>query len=120
MSKKVIYNGGVQSFYPCTDPTKVLEIGKGYEVEKEIEENSQVLYKLKGIEGEFNSIWFQEAKPIKIGTAEELPVIGNRMQTILFGEGFVKTSPIINVKHCHANVWTVETEKTLYILTISR
>ena len=59
MSKKVSYNGGTESWYSCTEPT-ALVVGQQYEVTSEEVLSWQTNYTLKGVEGSFNSVWFNE------------------------------------------------------------
>lgn len=59
MAKKVRYNGGTESYYGCSDPTNLV-VGKEYEVVLSKDRGWQTDYILKGIDGEFNSVWFDE------------------------------------------------------------
>ena len=59
MAKKVRYNGGTQSYYGCSDPSKLV-VGKEYEVVRSRVRSWQTDYTLKGVDGEFNSVWFDE------------------------------------------------------------
>ena len=59
MAKKVRYNGGTQSYYDCSDPTNLV-VGKEYEVVLSRDRGWQTDYTLKGVDGEFNSVWFDE------------------------------------------------------------
>lgn len=61
VGKKVIYNGGKDSYYGCTEPTALI-VGKKYKVVRENVRAWQTDLQLKGVDGEFNSVWFYEAK----------------------------------------------------------
>ena len=61
-NQKVRYNGGNKSYYNCSDP-KNLKIGIEYEVTLVRDLGWQTNYSLKGIEGEYNSTWFDEVFP---------------------------------------------------------
>ena len=56
---KVTYNGGVDSFYPCTKPTDLV-VGQTYTVVSSVKRttNLQKDYILEGISGQFCSEWF--------------------------------------------------------------
>ena len=62
MARKVRYNGDTQSFYPCDDP-KVLVKGQVYEVVSARDLGWQTYLTLKGVEGEFKSVWFEDVSP---------------------------------------------------------
>ena len=61
MAKIVRYNGGTQYFYPCTKPY-MLVVGREYEVIHAKVSDCHTEYTLKGVEGEFNSVWFDEVE----------------------------------------------------------
>ena len=80
MAKKVRYNGGTQSYYGCSDPTNLV-VGKEYEVVLSRDRGWQTDYTLKGVDGEFNSAWFDEVSSddkVYMAIAHEVPVIGER------------------------------------------
>lgn len=54
---KVKYNGGNLSYYGCSNP-KVLKTGKVYKVVAIEDRGWQTDYTLKGVQGAFNSVWF--------------------------------------------------------------
>ena len=75
MAKKVSYNGG--SYYSCYDPTNLV-VGKEYEVVVLKDRSWQTDYILKGINGEFNSVWFDEVSSddkVYMAIAHKVPVI---------------------------------------------
>ena len=59
MVQKVRYNGGTQRMYECSDPTDLI-VGKEYEVIQKKESDWHTEYILRGVKGEFNSVWFQK------------------------------------------------------------
>lgn len=59
MTKLVRYNGEKVSYKGCDSPTNLVN-GKVYEVLQEIDLDWQTNYTLKELDGEFNSIWFEE------------------------------------------------------------
>ena len=80
MAKKVRYNGGTLSYYGCSDPTNLV-VGKEYEVVLSKDRGWQTDYTLKGIYGEFNSVWFDEVSSddkVYMAIAHEVPVIGEK------------------------------------------
>ena len=82
MTKKLVrYNGETMSYYECSDP-RVLKKGQIYEVENILESGYHTEYILKGIKGEFNSVWFDNVTEtiVNVYTAlsHEKPIIGKR------------------------------------------
>ena len=63
MSKKKVvrYNGGTKS-YLYSDKPDCLVIGKEYTVIRINQGHYYTTYELEGINGEFNSVWFNEGK----------------------------------------------------------
>ena len=78
MAKKVRYNGGTQSYYGCSDPTNLV-VGKEYEVVYARDRGWQTDYTLAGIDGEFNSVWFDEItseEKVYMALSREVPTVG--------------------------------------------
>ena len=77
---KVIYNGGFKSYYSCTKPTWLVK-GKEYEVVCVEDRNWQTDYYLDGVEGNFNSQWFDEIDDensvLLQGVTDRKPEVGN-------------------------------------------
>lgn len=73
----VKYEGGTESYYGCSDP-KVLKAGQIYEVMFANDRGWQTDYELNGVEGQFNSIWFEEVNVYKAITKRK-PKIGYSM-----------------------------------------
>lgn len=129
MAKIVRYNGENRSYYSCSSPDKLI-IGATYEVTKSIVKNSQTDYVLKGIDGEFNSVWFDEVlfeKKAYIAVSNEIPIVGSRYicQKINYaGENVkltkIRTSIIKSVTCIGNNIYNVKTANTFYIVSVSK
>lgn len=133
MTKKLVkYNGETMSFYGCSDP-RVLKKGQLYEVEKILKSGYHTEYVLKGIRGEFNSVWFdtvetvEEENIVNVYTAlsHEKPIIGKRYNCykISFIDGKPSlqgwsTSPVKNINYLGNNIYGVTTQNSLYIVTV--
>lgn len=63
--KIVTYNGKTFTYEDCSSP-KDLKIGEEYVVKYSISTDYQTNYKLYGVEGIFNSIWFDDVKSTHI------------------------------------------------------
>lgn len=92
--KKVIYNGGRDSYCGCTDPS-VLVKGKEYEVIAERVSGWHTEYTLRGVNGEFNSCWFTStvSAPTFVAFASKAPKEGERYKCnkLVAENGKVKT-----------------------------
>ena len=126
MAKIVCYNGGTESYYGCTDPTDLVR-GKQYEVISENDRGWQTDYTLKGINGHFNSCWFDEVSHGKtfIALAHTIPVVGKRCDChkIEFVNGHPKlidchTSSVKEVMDMGNNIYRVTTCNSVYIVQI--
>ncbi len=127
MAKKVKYNGQTKTYYVCSD-FKLLTKGKVYEVDKEIPFGKNTKYVLKGIHGEFNSTWFDivsQDDTVYTAIANHIPIIGQKYQCykidMINGKPRltrVLTSEVKNFKCIGNNIYIVNTEKGLYIVTI--
>jgi len=124
MSKKkiIMYNGGKESYYHSDDPA-VLTKGKLYEVIAERDVNGfQTNYTLKGITGEFNSVWFNEPTSYFAYT-DTVPVEGESMKAIIRFDGihakpFKHTSQVRYVESVTPDIYKVYTQNTLYIVKV--
>lgn len=126
MTKRVRYNGGTDSYYGCSKPTKLI-IGKEYEVIYSRDRGWQTDYTLKGIEGEFNSVWFTEVSSTKVymAIAMDLPIINQRFSCYkidLSGE-LPKlipwfTSRVKSIDYLGGNICQVTTRNSVYIVQI--
>ena len=77
--QKVIWNGKSIDWCGSGDPGR-LKLGEVYEVEKLVVSAWKTEYQLKGVEGTFNSTWFEEWTPenVYLGLAKEPPTIGEQ------------------------------------------
>ena len=129
MAKKVVrYNGGTMSFYPCSNPNNLV-VGKEYEVVLSRDKGYQTNYTLKGVDGEFNSVWFDnvfnDEKKIYLGYSTDIPKIGeryicNRME---FVSGMLRlvecsTSRVQKIDYLGNNVYQVATLNSIYIVNV--
>ncbi len=128
MAKKVRYNGGTQSYYNCSNPTKLV-VGKVYEVVFSIDyDRDTTTYILKDVDGEFNSVWFDEVSSddnIYMAIAHEIPVINERYscykmelvngQLNLIGR---YTSTVKEINYMGNNIYKVITKNSVYIVIV--
>ena len=128
MAKKVVYNGGTQSYYGCSEPTNLI-IGKEYEVVNERDRGWQTDYSLKGIRGEYNSAWFEEQpKPkerVYMAVAHIAPIPGVMCSCskieIVGGQPKLipsTTSTVKKVENIGNNIYRVETQNSVYIVNV--
>ena len=127
MAKKVRYNGGTQSYYGCSDPTNLV-VGKEYEVVLSRDRGCQTDYTLKGVDGEFNSVWFDEVSSddkVYMAIAHEVPVIGERYSCnkMEFINGQPKliawsTSTVKGINYIGNNIYQVTTRNSVYIVNV--
>ena len=128
MKKFVRYNGGTQSYYSCSDP-KNLVIGKEYEVTSINVRNWQTNYTLKGIKGNFNSVWFDDIlseKETVMAFSSAVPKIGEKIayqfvypnQNETFFLINENTEKIEKVKHIINNIYLANDSKKIYIFQV--
>ena len=127
MAKKVRYNGGKDSYYRCSEPTNLI-IGKVYEVVYERDRGWQTDYTLKGVEGEFNSVWFDDVvsnDKVYMAISRALPIIGERYECckIEFLNGKptllgVTTSVVREISDMGNHIYKVGTINSVYIVKI--
>ena len=60
-TKLVKYNGRTATYQSCSSPALLIE-GEFYEVVSKETLDSQTNYTLKGVDGYFNSVWFDDVK----------------------------------------------------------
>ena len=128
MAKKVCYNGGTQYHKHCSKPTNLV-VGKEYEVIKEIKSPFQTNYILKGIEGEFNSVWFTEGNPhIFMVVSKQVPTLEKYLECqkmVLDNEGQpcwqkTTTSRVKSVEYLGNSVYQVKTKSgSTYIVFVA-
>lgn len=130
MGKFVIYNGGTEAFYHTSNPS-VLVKGDRYEVVEEIQSSFYTNYTLKGIQGEFNSVWFDEVKEKKVYLAKTLvytadikSLIGRRLHVRRVKDDdtveSVTTALIVNIEHVYGDIYKLETENTVYVTEVNK
>lgn len=135
MNKQVIYNGGTKTKDSC-DSSSLLQKGKQYELVQVIPLYFQSNYVLKGVEGSFNSAWFDEVtsayKEEYIATSSYEPIVGCgfRCYRIVKKGRFIKkiavqkitTSPVISVEKIMTSalsvLYKVETQHSIYYVQI--
>ena len=124
MKELVVYNGGTLSYSPCDDPS-ILKKGQIYEI-TDIDRGSwHTNYKLKGVDGWFNSVWFkssQEFKNVELAFSEEIPVEGQRynLKKVDINELKVvpvRTSTVQKVK-MFGGGYVIKTLNTVYMVKV--
>ena len=123
MAKKVRYNGGTVSYYSCSRPDKLVG-GKEYDVAHIIERGYQTNYTLDEVDGEFNSIWFDEIKTY-MAVGFNVPVIGERYHCFTMElnhnharSGECCTSKVKSVFNICDNIYRVTTQDSVYIVKV--
>lgn len=132
MAKKVVrYNGGTMSFYHSSNPSNLV-VGKEYEVVLSRDKGYQTNYTLKGVDGEFNSVWFDEVfndeKKLYIGYSHNIPQIDERYEcTRLEFMPHMRqphlvdcsTSRVQQIDYLGNNVYQITTLNSVYIVTVN-
>ena len=75
-TRLVKYNGSTATYHSCSSPKLLIE-GEFYEVLTENVGECQTNYTLKGVDGYFNSVWFDKVK-VGFVIATKAPKIGER------------------------------------------
>ena len=122
--KMVVYNGGTESYLGCSDP-ELLTIGQNYEVLAEDDRGFQTNYTLKGVSGQFNSVWFTEVKPTFLALCKKIPTKGETLKSFIRLEDgqwqlISHSSTILDVKPIGINVYQVQTRNTIYIVQVTQ
>ena len=127
MTKKVRYNGSTESYYGCSKPTNLV-VGKEYEVVLSRDRGWQTDYTLKGVDGEFNSSWFDEVSSsdkVYMAISREVPVIGKSYSCykIEFINGQPKfigwsTSIVKEINYMGNSIYKVTTCNSVYIVNV--
>lgn len=117
--KLVAYNGRKEMYYPCDDPS-VLTKGKWYEVIDENVSSWHTEYRLKGINGRFNSVWFDEVKTY-LALSYEIPQKGEPMRRFMRWENnawrnMARSSCVLQVTPVTSGVYCVQTNNSLYVV----
>ena len=130
----VIYNGGRDSYYGCTDPDELVE-GMAYKVIHIDVRPWQTNYTLEGVSGYFNSCWFDQQEESRIGKhattpvylagAATVPVVGTRarLNRILIEGGYVSVAPgttrdVKSVEPIAPDVFRVTTRNSIYMVQV--
>lgn len=122
--KQVIYNGGTDFFHPCSDPS-VLIPGKVYTVVKEDVSSWHTEYTLKGVDGEFNSVWFDPIMPTYFAVGNYIPHEGYsyRCKKIVitdsgcYMQGW-QTSTVQKVEFVGKDTYKVTTYNSIYMVNV--
>ena len=124
--KKVVYNGQKEAWYGCTKPDQLI-VGQAYEVTSEEVLDWQTNYTLKGVEGKFNSAWFNEPdeKKVFIAVSRTIPVIGKSYNCykIEFREGeprliHCRTTNVKTIVCLGSDQLKVETQNSTYYVKV--
>ena len=127
MSKIVRYNGGTQCYYDCSEPANLI-VGKEYEVVLSRDRGSQTDYTLKGVKGEFNSVWFDEVfsnDNVYMAIAHKIPKVGERYH--LYKMNIINnrlcwlswnTSIVEGIHYLGNNIYEVTTYNSMYIVNV--
>ena len=124
--KKVIYNGGTESYFSCSEPTNLV-VGKIYEVVHENDIDWQTNYYLKGVPGEFNSVWFNEVSNFNtyFAISNELPVVGKscKCNKLELNKNIVEmqelnTETVLSVELLGKNTYKAFTQNGIYLITV--
>lgn len=117
MKEFVVYNGGTLSYKTCDDPS-VLEKGKIYEI-TDIDRGSwQTNFKLKGVRGTFNSVWFDEIKNVELAFSGEIPVEGQRYNLKKVDTNEMKVVPIRTSTVQIYGGYVIKTVNTVYLVKV--
>lgn len=126
MAKIVRYNGGTESYYPCSDPATLVR-GKPYEVMSVDVRDWQTNYTLRGVEGSFNSCWFDDvtSKRTFIAISRTIPTVGSccicsKLEFIDEKAYFLgwRTSHVKEVIELGNNIYHVKTCNSVYIIQV--
>lgn len=109
------------SYTGSTNP-KVSRKGWMYEVERVDVGKWQTNYELKGIDGSFNSLWFDDV-PAYLTVASEKPEVGQRIYNIkAFKNGkwekYRYTSMVEEVRKISKTIYEATTAHTIYVVQI--
>ena len=93
----VKYNGGNKSYFGCSDPDKLVR-GQIYEVIAVNDRGWQTDYTLKGVVGQFNSVW-----------------VDGKIETTSW-----KTSTVMKSEEIEQDVFKVTTLNSIYMTMLIR
>ena len=122
-TKLVKYNGRTATFKSCSSPT-LLKEGEFYEVVSKDVCDCQTNYSLKGINGCFNSVWFDDVKYAFV-TATKAPKLDERFlcyQMLPDGNKYsrttVLTSRIRKIEELGNKMYKIYTLNNCYIVYV--
>lgn len=126
MAKYVRYNGETSSFRGSSNPN-LLVVGKVYEVLQKKDLSFQTNYSLRGVKGEFNSVWFDDIEiPVVMALSNEPPKLKESMKGILCisrdDKLYIKTkqtTPVQCIEKIEKSVFKVFTQNTIYIVQVT-
>jgi len=126
--KQVVYNGGTQSYYGCSDPA-ILVVGQTYEVIHEEDRGWQTNYTLRGVKGQFNSVWFEDvnpmvtSKPTYFAFSKNIPVVGKRYSVQKLNShnqlDSWSTSAVLSAVLIGDNTYKVVTRNSIYLVQVN-
>lgn len=125
---KVRYNGGTMHYYSCSPPDNLI-CGKVYNVVSKITLDCQTNYILEGIEGEYNSAWFDKVTEPKLymATSDMIPLTGemffcyllNDVQNGLAHQVPWLTDEVLGIRYCGNNIYIVNTCNEILVVMVS-
>lgn len=123
MRKYVKYNGKTESFRGCSSP-HVLSRGRVYVVRSQNMMSDQTNYCLDGVNGEFNSVWFDEM-PVFFAFSPYVPELGTAMKLVRLEKNgddlqpiAVFTSDAMNIEEIANDTYRILTKNSVYIVQL--
>ena len=122
-AKIVRYNGKTATFYGCSDPAKLV-VGKEYEVTFKVDLGCQTNYTLRGVQGEYNALWFDDvsaAKKVYLAIGYTVPVVEMRYfcYKVEYPNFYgTSTSTVKEVKTMGNNIYHVKTCNSTYLVQV--
>lgn len=130
MAKIIVrYNGGTEHFDSCSEPTELV-VDQEYEVIDITTLFWQTNYTLKGVNGSFNSCWFDKVVfdyvPTFMALAHTIPTIGKNMHCykIEFLGNQPQLTPwltttVQDVQFLGNHIYQVTTANSIYIVKVN-
>ena len=129
MAMKVRYNGGTESYVSCSDPKNLVK-GAVYEVVDKKVSDGHTEYTLAGVEGEYNSVWFDEVtdeKQVYMAISRRVPVVGKSYTCYKVNPTNKKvelngcnTSTVKAVNYIGNDIYEVTTQNSTYIVKVCK
>lgn len=119
----VKYNGGTQGYYSYSDPS-CLRVGQIYKVVEEQLNAYDCKYMLEGVDGKFNSVWFDDM-PSYFSYGREVPRVGSTLDVVrqevkdgkLYHAHYY-TTHVRKVERLSSNTFLAVTANTVYIVQV--